>query len=284
MSYYQKISKELEKLSMDTSFDQDVKKQYLSLFCHCQKYAQLYHINEGLANAKQVLKNYLDEDKCLTNNKRKTERKKLQSLNITSKLHIEFFWKLYESHFKIDYKEKTEKHFFKEIINGDYEKRIDEIWEEIFSDSDNERDSTKDDVIDSINEWIYEYDNVTSIKKLNLENLHNAMEEVKECFSKPLPNIEDSVEELIFPQMLSFLLECLEIGRVEVAFLMIAPIRRALVTGKTRSFTPGRSSVFFNLKLEYNQNQLDSYINAIKDLYDEYTEVQDKLNKILSNL
>lgn len=283
MKYYEEITEELKKIPEGVKS----KNSCISLFESCKAYAHFCHINEAIADSKKVLQNYLNEEDCISKYNLKgeekegysKERKRKQSLDIPSKLYIEFFWNAYHKH----YDGKTEKDFFNEVVYDiDSGEKIDRVWKEIFSKDEEAPLSLKRLVKLSIDELSMEYGNTRTLESLHLQNLHAAMEALKKGLEISEPCISDSVEDIIVPGELQLILDYLKAKNYSSCLFTTAPILRALTIGKINSFTPQKdnTSVFFNKMFEYNYTQLNTYINALKDLYDEYTEIADDLKNL----
>lgn len=276
MKYYE-IQKELQKLADNREDSRKAKSATRFLLHMCQKYLWLYEVNGKIESAKNVLQNYLDSEDCLAQRKLKKDRKRNTSLGIVSKLYIEFFWKAYEGHYKKEYGTKTERTFIDSFVNDiDSNKKFDKAWEDIFPDADAVTKSVKAWVNNAIKEWS-EYDNANHIKSLKLDNLHTAMDLLKEGLELPIPEIADSVEEVLTPEILDIILEHLKEGRYPHCLFTVAPITRALTTGKPSSY----AGTFFNMEYQYNLTELKRYIDRLKEISEEYTEEKQELDKIL---
>lgn len=280
---YNEIMDELEQIPEGAVFAQRTKSAMLSLFKICQRYLTYYEMNQKLNSAKGVLDNYLNAEDCLNTRKQKGDREREPSLNITSKLYIEFFWEKYKEHYNNKGEKNVERKFFNEIINGgNIGRAIDKAWGEIFSDSKKDMNSLKESVIDSIMEWA-SYDNATYIKNLNLSNLHNAMIDFEKGIKITVPSIEESIEIVIAPDILDFFLDCLRDEAYPSCLFTIAPMARALFDGKINSYIKGNTTVYFNFVKghEHNLSQLEKYINVLQGLYDEYIEVRTEIEEYL---
>lgn len=107
----------------------------------------------------------------------------------------------------------------------------------------------------------------SSYRKRNLENLHNTMGVIEESLLTPMPSIESSVEKVVSKEMLELLLFYLERGLTPHFLFTIAAIRKPMTIGAYHKYTPNRknTSVFFNLKCDYNLNELKFYIHGKND-------------------
>ena len=126
MTMYNAILEEIENKSNNRyAFFPEAKESLLSLFTLCGKYWNLYIQDQILNDAKGVLKNYnsveLNSNYTKIRRRRKETTKRKSSLNITSKLYLDFTWKLYESSQKQyestngEKQEDPSKEFFKNI-------------------------------------------------------------------------------------------------------------------------------------------------------------------------
>lgn len=251
-----------------------------TLFQCCSRYWRLYKINNEIRDEKNVLKNYLEGGDGLAKQKAKKNRERMVSLDITSKLYIEFMWKVYGKH----YKDKTEKDFFNEIIDGNYEKNIPRILEEVFRDTkhltEKEIKVLADEIIMSVRDWNCNY-YPKYIENLHMDNLHAAMEKLDKL-DIPEQDVAESVKEVLSPEVLKTILYYLKAENYPSCIFTIAPVTRALTEGEIKSYTPakGNTSVFFNKRFEYNLTQLEEYITKLQDLYEEYIEVKNKLDEL----
>lgn len=285
MNYYEEITEELKTVPEGVKIADAVN----GLFQTCQKYAWLHGMNEAVNPAKNVLQNYFEEGEGITNQPIKEERARRQSLSIPTKLYIEFSCNLYTKY----YTDKTEKDFFKEIINSyNRQEKIKQLLlecnksqkEKLFS-NEKELISLANAIDSSIHEWM-DFDNATCMKNLSLEKLHNAMKIVDDVDSS-MPSIAESVEEIIVADILQSILDDLRNKQYPSVLFTVAPITKALTIGKVSNYTPIKenTNIFFTkAKFSYNCPQLEENLIKIQDLYDEYMELKGELNEILSKL
>ena len=271
--YYKMIQKELEVAPTSIKEASDM------FFKACQRYMLYYNLNQKTKEAKSILKHYLDETDFLTQRKIKRDRTRQQSLDITYKLYIEFFWDMYHER----YKEKKEKDFFDAIRDKEnFEENIDCLWKEVFGDFDTENVSTKKIIKIAITEWVNNYDNATSIDALHLQNLRHAMYILERELRCPLPTLENSLTDVVTQEVLEEMLSFLEQKNYPAYLFTVAPMARALTMGEINSFTPLKDNtrIFFKQKFEDNLTVLKNYTQALQDLYDSYEETT---NDILDN-
>lgn len=267
-SYYEEIKKELGQAG------DEARKTFQGISGLCQEYYYSYSINKKLneCKIKSVLQGYMKKEDVLAERKQKEQGKRSKSLNVDAKLYIEFFWNRYCGY----HGKSSEKEFFdKMVYNEDYDINIDDEWYKIFGECGDY--NIKEKVIGSIEQWA-EFDNATSIKSLELSNLHNAMKKLNECLELPKPSVEQSLEAMVAPDMLEL---WLSVAKEKVPFcIYTAPVTRALYDGVTKSFTPrkGNKTVYFREKFEYNLLELKHYIEALKDLSESYNETRRELS------
>ncbi len=276
MGYYSEIMKELELLPDGVSLLGDLKRGCNSLFSACHEYAEAYRINEDIKNVKNTLKNYMDDEGQLKNITQKEKKKSSQDkeeeegLNIDTKLNIEYFLKGYEKHYQF----KTQKDFCNEIIKPfaeGNEKPFEDMWSEIFNNR-NPQFLTFKLVKRAIRSWTENCENITSLDSLNLENLHSAMDVLGNSLENTDISMDDSVEQVLHVGVLEFIRDSLRVKKYPDCQFMVAAVRRALTTGEIKSYLPikGNTSVFFNMKCEYNLSVLKEYISALHELYEGY--------------
>lgn len=238
----------------------------------CQEYYYYYQINEKCESAMLVLKHYLDDEELI--NKRDENSDKQKSLPIFNKLYIEAIWNIYRNH----YVEKTENDFFKEIIQNDKRKKY--IMELLNV----EKNS---DFLLSVNSyieyWVENYENCNKIKDLRLENLHHSIETVKEAFKIPMPTKEESVEDIIRPEILSQILDFLNDENYPACVFTVAPITRALTVGATKKYSSNNKNGFFTLNFLYNLDELKIRIEGLKRLLEDYNEAKEEIEEKLKS-
>lgn len=294
MDYYSEIMKELDLLPSD-SYYENIKRGCGALFSACHKYARVCKISEDIDGVKNVLSNYMDEENLLKNiaRERKWEaekreepqkdsngiRKRSKGLDMITKLYIECFWKCYKKY----YKSKSKDDFCEEVIvpckKG---KSMKKIWDEIFSKGEKMNLSYLS-LTRAFDEWFDLNMNAKGLDELNLDNLHNAMDVLGKSLNTTDISIEDSVEEVLHIGVLEYILSALKMKKYPHCQFLIAPVTRALTTGEIKSYTPstGNTSIYFNVKSEYNLAVLQEYIEKLQDLYDEYIETKQELEKII---
>lgn len=269
MNIYNEIQHEL----MGTPFF--AKEPIETLFKMCQKYYHLYQIDENTRTAQKTLQHYLDEEYLIAK-RSTTERKRQKSLEMSSKLYIEFLWKIYNDSYRQKWGKLTEKNFFEKVIYAQdrKEKIVDLLQVDMNS-------SLFMCVNSSINNWVGNYDNCSRMEDLNLENLHNAMKSVKQKLDIVIPSIEESVEDLIEPQMLLEILHLLKEKNYPACTFLVAPITRALTVGAVTKYTrkEKNTTIYFTEKLLYNLEDLNKRIDGLKELLSEYSEIQEDLKK-----
>ena len=262
------IVKELDSISEETPMTAQAKDLSKVFFKICREFSWYEGLRVETKKARNVLQNYLDEGEGLAKRKKKKKRDKADSVMIASKLYIEFFWKEYEKSHKI-YEKKLQKKFF-ENIEFDFDLK----WNESFI-CGNKIDELKEDVKDSITEWRVSHTQVEDIKNLHLENLHTAMEQFGRGLELPERSTESSVIEILTPQILSRMLEYLKVRNYPGYIFTVAPINSALWCGEPKS-SVGK---YFNREYEYNLTELKEYISKLGELYNEYVETSNVIQK-----
>lgn len=118
--------------------------------------------------------------------------------------------------------------------------------------------------------------------KINLNNIHSAMNELENVFATPLPTVEESVTMVISKNQLETMITYLNECKVHGFMFTIAPILRTLTSGKYSNSVPN----FFNLPCEYNLEQLKLYIEGnenvegLRGLYEQYKATKEELDKL----
>lgn len=264
-----------------------------SLLRCCQEYLRVYEIHENIKDAKNVLKFYLDDKYHLTKENQKNkeiikDRNYEEKLSISSKLYFYYFWLGYKNF----YKEKSEKDFLKMVNNYGCDKNyeLDKIFNQVFK----KYNKVSDDDMEKIREEIYKttlyYGEIKSLKRLNLENLFEAIEIFEKEKDRPLPNPNKSVKKIISQECIEDLTNYLEMYSITSKqnyaacfYFMAAAIRSSLTTRKINSHTPNNENktVYFRQNFEYNLCELKNYLKGLNDLYEEYLKTKNELDEIL---
>lgn len=269
MSLFKEIEEELRQ-APDT-----YKVPIETFFLVCQDYYWNYQINETCSEVISVVQNYLEDDECIAKRNNGSDNKRMRSLGICSKFHIEFIWNAYKFYNEEKLGEKTESQFFVEII--ECVDRKEKIGELLGINDDEILVRYIDEVISS---WL-DYTKSTKIEDLNLDKLHNAMIKIGEAFHIDKPTIEESVEDIILPDVLEELLEALRIKNYPRALFLIAPITRAMTEGAINSFTPKNKekTKYFTMNFMYNLRTLLKRVNGLKRLLEDYMETTELLKQ-----
>lgn len=237
-----------------------------SLFILCRDYYWNYQINEKVNPIKPVIKNYMDDENLIT--KDENYQSNYKKLEIVEKIYAGIYTEVYDKYYKKD-------------IPWNYaislDKTIDQIVSEHFINVDNQ---TKK----NLKKTIYNvYSKADTDKKIKLDSLHNAMSKLSDILKTPVPTIEESVNAVIMGESLELLYSYIEHDNMIGLCFAIAPIRRALSIGEYKSYYRNETSHaqhYFNLKCEYNYEQLNSYINALTDLLNLYNETIDEFKNV----
>ena len=243
-------------------------KQLNSLFYLCKNFNWKYQINEKVNSIKPVIQCYMDEEDLITHNKRKKNQVK-KSINETSmvdKIYAEIYTKVYDKYYKGD-----------------------KSWNDAISD---------DKVIDKISEHFSKagvlpkhmkqaiklvYNDDRDLYKINLDSLHKAMNVLSDALNTPEPSIKESVDAVIMEETLEELYSFIEYDNKVGLLFEIAPIRRALKSGAYKSYYRNEKSHkqhYFNLECEYNYDELSSYIEALYELQEEYTNTMNLFKNV----
>lgn len=267
---YAEIEKELEKVENET-----IKRAFYSFTTLCQRFYKFYQINEELAPVKNILKSLMDKNSTYYLTKKGEGVEETEETN-SDNIYIEFEHKIYAGIFQRIYDKyyKTPKKFSweKAVTKDEY---INLIISEHLADL---PDYIKKEVRDSIKKVYF-----NSSRRINYDNIANAMDTVKRTLEIPTPSIEESVEDLIAPSMLDTMLMYLKSEPVGF-FFTIAPIRRALTDGTYHKYYAGNKSnkdIFFNLNSQYNLLELERYIDTVYDLLERYTLIVSEFENII---
>lgn len=255
----------------------------ITFFRACQEYDWYYTMYEKISsNAGKVIQNYVEEDNYLAKRRRKEKQKQEQKMNreknprldVEEKLYAEFFTKIYFEYYANDY-------IWQKVVNCD--ERVSKILDDYFQ-------GTQPKYTKFITEAVSKAYQ-SGYRKVDLENLHNAMEIVEEALHTPMPMIETSVEKVISEERLELLLSYLERGLIPHFLFTVAKMARALTSGSYHKYTPNNKEVYFNLKCEYNLSELKLYIHGGEDeggypvdglegLLERYTQTRKDLSEL----
>lgn len=279
MTIYNAILEEIKNESnAHYAFFLQVKESLFTLFTFCGKYWDLYIRDQILNDAKSILKNYnsaeLNSNYTQIRRRRKETTKRKSSLNITAKLYLDFLWDLYKSYLvQTDSSNgKNQQELPKDFFKNMDSKLLDKILDNTFDKS--HKESIKKEILSYMDE-IMNYD-ISSINKLNLDNLHSAMRVVKESLDIPKQSIEKCVEEVLSPVTLNCILEYLRKKEYIYCYLYIAAVKRPLIIGKINSYTPSSKKLkcFFKKNFEYNYQELKLSFEEIMGFYYEYIDAK----------
>lgn len=267
------IFKEIEKELVEVP--EHYKVPIENFFQVCQEYYWNYQISEKCEEQMSVLQNYLEDEECIAGRIDEINSKRMKSLNICYKLHIEFIWNVYKQYYEEKFNKETEKYFFCEIVeNNNRKEKIKEMLGE----------NVNEDLIwyidESISRWV-EYIKCNKIKDLNLDKVHNAMKKTQSVLSLDKPTIEESVEDIIEPLILEEVLVALKTKNYPRALFLVAPITRAITDGAISTFTPKNKGKvkYFTVNFLYNLTILSKRISGLKRISEDYYETRDILKR-----
>lgn len=271
----------MERYLSDANGDERVKREIRSIINYCQEYNWYYTVYKKLdtvyeegkhSRVRDVLQNYMYEDNYIAKRKRSENASRKNELEIEEKLYFEFFTKIYKMYYK-----NADK---KDILIMS-ENKINTVLNDYFQGKDT---SLRNRIQKSANKlFTYDY------KKLKIENLHIAMGVLGEALRTPMPDMKGSVEAVLSESFLENLAYWIE-NEPPISIFWIAPARRALKCGAYHKYTPApkRRTVYFDLKCEYNLDQLKIYITGgqdkegyclggLKDIYERYSETYQEI-------
>ncbi len=236
-------------------------------FERCQEYYYYYLIYDKLkGDCLNVLKYYTDDALA------KRKKKEGQTWGVKKKLYAEFFMDLY-------YKKYAEQYPWKDILNDDFSDNNDIVTRIL---KDYYQDNISDSLIEEIWKGVYNICILDDNPKIDLQNLHNAMDIFDNAIRTLKPTIEESVNTLISTEKLELLLNCLKADN-EIAFIMwLRPIDRALTDGTYHKYTGGKGckKIFFNLQCEYNLKKLRQIIKELYVPYNLYMKTRKDLSQL----
>ncbi len=253
-----------------------VEEAVISLFDACHSYYNLYKIYNDITTVMPSIKNYVDIVDYLYGKRRKNKAHKKYKMDIEEMLYIEFFTEVYTKHY-------SKKYSWSDIINNPY-LRVPEIMEDFLKGNNN---SITSQIIKSFSKY---YDNDSS-RKVNLEKVHKAMQQISNALTISSSNMEESVEKVLSHEILESLYNNAKQGTVQGAiyiFFKVAQVRKSLTYGRyTNCVTKKNKNGFFNLSCEFNLEELKIYINGkdgiegIAGLLERYEKTKNDLNKFL---
>lgn len=271
MKIFNQIEKEL------VGAPRSVREPIEVLFRKSQEYYRYYQINESCSEAINVLQNYMEADELISTRTNGRELQREKSLDVSSKLHIEFIWNVYKNRYGNNLKDMTEQNFFVDIIENECRKeRIIELLEN------NSSPTLLMYINDSIDMWIDNYTNCKKIDDLNIENLHDAMSILQVAWEQINPTIEESVEDILVPDILENALRMLQAKNFAGCLFTLAPITRALTSGAIESFTPknkDKKTIYFSINFIHNLSELSKRMDGFERILLEYIETKECLTE-----
>lgn len=271
--YYEKIKKILE--SYEDDFARQAERTFETQAGICQRFCYYQHIYEQVKEVQQALVQYRDFSSLTKEPSEKSE----EHLSLTEKLYIGLLWRLYHtSQNKPETDIACQKDFVATyVLSPKYIENVEHFWNLHIQDKKELPEyasGLKDDILDALANWMGNY-NSWSLKldTLGLDTLKNCMKVVEKADNLPVPTKSDSIEELLSEQVLKSYLDFLESGNLPGFYLQMAPVTRAITTGKIASGYPK----YFKKEYKYNLKKLHPYIEEIKFLKNLY---QDTLAEI----
>ena len=264
-NYYEEIQKCLQKENVS----KEVVSTVNALCVACQKYYHYYLIRKSMKRAEDTLQKYFDESEYMSQRKLDMNKEVLPKYSLTDLLYLEFLGEIYDEYYaeKMNYDEFLYSEYFSENIRKCF-KEVPDMLVDILVDILRYAEE---------NSNLFDYVN----KKQDFAYLHNAVKEMRNALSLPVPNINICVENMIDAKQLEKILQYLNENNIAGTILNVAPITRNLSDGSYSSYTPksGHNSIYFNIPSEYNLKQLSKRIEAIKKMVSLYDETVNKLNE-----
>lgn len=257
-NYYREIMKYLEEKPMEEPYGNTA----TGFFEACQLYYGYYLINDKIRNAKKTLKNYMNEENYIARKNRNSgsnDTERIQ-LEIEEKMYIELLLNIYNQYY-------TDVYSWYDIINE--KENQERILREHLK-------NVQPNFIRNLSCIVVKYDTY-ALKKPDITNIHEAMDTLKEALKTTLPPMEESVEKVISSEYLELLLNQLKCNNIGGFVMTIGQIRRALTEGTYHKYIKGNSNVFFNLKCDYNLNEIKNYVNALQDLLALYEDTKKEI-------
>mgnify|MGYP004452450777 CR=1 FL=1 len=268
---YKEIEKELESVE-----NEDIKRAFNAFAKSCQRYYYLFQINEMFdKKVKRTLECCMDRHSSYYLTKKRGNQ--IENKDSMDSVYIEFEYKIYAGVLQYVYDK-----YYKNAKEFSWEKtatNINYIAIIIAEQFPNMPEYLKKGFL-SLPSNIY----MNSVKKRNFNNIVNAMTIVKKTTEITVPTIEESVEDLIFPQLLDTMVAYLKNNELIWFYFTVAHVTKELTHGSCHKHYDGNRSnneIFFNLKTYYNIDNLEEYLNTIYDLYERYTLIISEFTNIL---
>lgn len=261
MKNYQKIIE-----LMNTKKEkEEYMKELNSLFVLCKNYYWKYQINEKVNSIKPVIQCYMNEEDLITSNKRKKNQIKKSDKNASmeEKIYAEIYTKVYNKYYNRDI-------LWNDAISDD--RVIEQIISEHFSMLEKATQKYIKEAIKIV------YNDDRDLYNINLDLLHEAMNVLSDALNTTAPSINEGVDAVIMEETLEELYSFIEHDDIVGLRFYVTPIRRPLKSGAYKSYYRNEKSHkqhYFKLKCEYNYDKLNSYIEALIELLDEYTDTME---------
>ena len=296
--YYQKIVKELERIELKSDVEKSVQQSCFNLFWACQEYCRLNKILKfiGKTKTKEISFCFIPKKNWLTSKENSKEEECNNNLMLWDKdswqryVYYTYFQKLYTllycnekwDHAMHDVGEKKSVKESKDAIRKLFSQIVLED-KDIIEFAQMSRDVCKSEQVNDID------------KDINKESkkICDYLEIIGKALQTEAPCEQLSVEEVIDPEILSYILLLLESKKYVDCLFVIAPALRALTIGRINSFTPtinnldNKNAVYFKERYEYNLTKLKDYEENLKNIYygddivEGYVDIVNRLNKVI---
>lgn len=267
--YYEKIKEILG--SYENGFARQAEKTFEFQAGICQRFCYYQHIYEHVKKVQQALVQYRDSSSLLTKDSSKESEERL---SLPEKLYIELLWKLYVSFENESVAEAKRKKNFVDtyVLSPKYVENVEHFWKVNIQGKEglpNYSDELKKYIINALTNWASNYNNWNlTLDALNLDKMKECMKVIEEADSIPMPTKSDSMEELLSKQVLDSYLDFLENENLPGFYFQMAPVTRAITTGKIASGYPK----YIKREYKYNLKKLHPYIEEIKYLKNTYED------------
>ena len=269
-NYYEEIRNVLETIPSESTV-----RTVNALCTACREYFWYHTIREKMSGAEENLQNYYDQEEFIAQRKylRLKPRKRF---SMRDKLYIEFLQEIHKKYKEMGGRDGFETFMDENISSNNMEEHFTKI-NECFK-------AGQETLIRQLQETeknglaIDEY-NFYMLQKHDFGNIHQAMKEVRKALKTERPPIDASLEAVVTKEMLERIVFLLNSEANISATFVTAPVLRALYDGHYQRHTDKKnnSSVYFNLKSEYNLVEIRNRVNATKNLLKEYNSIMKEI-------
>lgn len=267
-NYYEEIQKGVERLDGTKIYVRTLNE----FFSKCQLYYWHYIIRKKTEETEPVLKDYYIPEEFISKKETEEDSPEKTKYDLCDKLYLEFLSEIQQKFYKgkkgFGFDKFLDRRTFEKDINDCFRTEQKKLLDNIARIKEVARkfDKQKEGFINSF------------YKKQDCRSIHNAMKIVREALNTEKPTVDVSVEAVISEEWLKKILDYLNEDCLPGAVFSVAPISKALGDGTYHKYIKGNNQVFFNLKSDYNLEQLKNRMKATKRLLEDYDYVMEELD------